>query len=53
MNAGGWTMLIVSVSAVLTLVTYCVTKVLSLPPADVEEIEGPLTIDTGDTEDAD
>lgn len=53
MNAYGWTMMLVSVGSVLTLVSYCLYRVLTLPSTDVEEIEGPLTIDTRDTKDAD
>ncbi|MEO8494385.1 MAG: hypothetical protein ABI614_04905 [Planctomycetota bacterium] len=53
MNAAGWAVMIVSVSAVLALVTYCVAKVLSLPPVEMEDLHGPLDIDTRDTQDAD
>ena len=54
MTPGGWIVMIVSVSSVLCLVSFCLVRVLSLPPVEVEEhIKGPLEIDTGDTEDAD
>ena len=53
MNNQGWIVMIVSVGSVLALVTYCLSRVLSLPAVEMEDIEGPLTIDTGDTEDAD
>lgn len=53
LNSAGWTVMLASVASVLTLVSYCLYRVLSLPAADVDEIEGPLTIDTGDTQDAD
>lgn len=53
MTPGGWTVMILSVGTVLALVTYCVTKVLSLPPVEMEDLKGPLEIDTGDTHDAD
>lgn len=53
MNAGGWIVMIVSVSSVLALVSYCLVKVLNLPPAEEEPIKGPLEIDTRDTENAD
>ncbi|GMQ80185.1 MAG: hypothetical protein BMS9Abin04_136 [Planctomycetia bacterium] len=44
----------VSVGSVLTLVSYCLVRVLSLPPVDVEQhLRGPLEINTHDTEDAD
>ncbi|MEX0701354.1 MAG: hypothetical protein WD069_04600 [Planctomycetales bacterium] len=49
----GWTIMIVSVGCVLSLVIYCLVRVLSLPPIEDEHLKGPLEIDTGDTEDAD
>ena len=45
--------MIVSVGSVLTLTTFCMYRVLTLPPADVEQLKGPLEIDTRDTIDAD
>ena len=54
MNAGGWLVMILSVGSVLTLVTYCLIRVLSLPPVEIEEhLHAPPDIDTHDTEDAD
>jgi hypothetical protein len=53
MTPGGWIVMIVSVSSVLALVTFCLVKVLSLPPTEEEHIKGPLEIDTRDTQDAD
>ena len=53
MNTYGWIMMTVSVSSVLMLVTFCLVKVLNLPAVEMEEIKGPLEIDTHDTEDAD
>jgi hypothetical protein len=53
MTAAGWIIMIVSVGSVLTLAAFCVTRVLTLPPVDLEEVKGPLEIDTGDTSDAD
>ncbi len=53
MNSLGWIMMTVSVCTVLCLVSFCLTKVLSLPAVDMDEVKGPLEIDTGDTEDAD
>lgn len=53
MNAQGWTVMIISVGTVLTLVSYCLYRVLSLPPVDMEDLKGPLEIDTRDTTDAD
>lgn len=53
MTTEGWLVMILSVGSVLTLVSYCLYRVLTLPAVDMEDIEGPLTIDTGDTQDAD
>ena len=53
MTAAGWAVMLISVSSVLALVTFCLFKVFSLPPADIEELKGPLEIDTRDTQDAD
>ncbi|HUG89786.1 MAG TPA: hypothetical protein VML55_03070 [Planctomycetaceae bacterium] len=53
MTAAGWMVMLVSVGSVLSLVTFCLFKVFSLPPTDVEDLKGPLEIDTRDTEDAD
>lgn len=49
MNAGGWLFMTLSMSTVLTLVSYCLYKVLSLPPKEVEEtIQAQPDIDTRD-----
>lgn len=54
MTAAGMTIMIVSVGGVLLLTTFCLFRVLSLPPADVSEhLKAPLDIDTRDTNDAD
>ncbi len=53
MTTPGWTIMLISVGSVLTLVSYCLYRVLSLPPVDMEDIKGPLEIDTRDTTDAD
>lgn len=45
--------MLISVGSVLALVSYCLYRVLSLPPVDMEDLKGPLEIDTGDTSDAD
>lgn len=45
--------MICSVGTVLSLVTFCLYRVLTLPPVEMETLKGPLEIDTGDTEDAD
>ena len=54
MTTGGWFVMIVSVGCVLALVAFCLIRVVSLPPVDIEEhLKGPLDIETGDREDAD
>lgn len=53
LTPGGWTVMVASIGVVVVLVSYCLYRVLSLPAVDLEDIEGPLTIDTGDTQDAD
>ena len=47
MNAAGWTVMTISVGSVVTLVSFCLFKVLSLPPVEVEEhLRAPPDIDT-------
>jgi len=53
MTPAGWATMLLSVGAVLTLMGYCLYRVLTLPPLEMEELHGPLDIDTGDTKDAD
>ena len=53
MTTGGWCVMVISVGSVLVLVSFCLVRVLSLPPVEEETLKGPLEIDTGDTEDAD
>ena len=53
MTVEGWVMMLVSVGTVLALVSYCLVRVLTLPPTDIDEIRGPLDIDPGDTDNAD
>jgi hypothetical protein len=45
--------MVVSVTAVLLLASFCIFRVLSLPPLEEETLKGPLEIDTKDTQDAD
>jgi hypothetical protein len=45
--------MLISVGSVLSLVTFCMYRVLTLPPVEQEHLKGPLEIDTGDTSDAD
>lgn len=54
MTAAGWIFMFVSITMVLSLVTYCFRKMLTLPPMEVEaSMHAPQLIDTGDTKDAD
>lgn len=54
MALSAWIVMILSVSSVVTLLSFCLYRVLTLPPVEVEEhLKGPLEIDTGDTIDAD
>ena len=53
MEPAGWATMLFSVGSVLFLVSFCLYRVLSLPPVEEESIKGPLEIDTGDTTDAD
>jgi len=53
MTTGGWIVMVLSVGSVLTLVSYCLYRVLRLPPVEVEELHGMPDIDTRDTHDAD
>ena len=53
MEPAGWAVMLVSVSFVLSIMSYCTYRVLTLPPVDMDELHGPLDIDTGDTTDAD
>jgi hypothetical protein len=53
MTALGWIMMLASVGSVLGLTIFCLYRVLTLPPAAVEDLSAPLEIDTGDTKDAD
>jgi len=53
MEPSGWAMMIVSMGTVLCMVAYCLIKVLSLPAVEMDDIKGPLEIETLDTEDAD
>jgi hypothetical protein len=53
MEPAGWLTMLLSVGTVLSLVSYCLYRVLTLPSEEVESLKGPLEIDTGDTTDAD
>lgn len=50
----GWIMMLGSVGSVLGLTIFCLYRVLTLPPAEIESLNtAPLEIDTRDTGDAD
>ncbi len=49
MEPAGWLTMLLSVGTVLSLVCYCLYRVMTLPPEEVDSIKGPLEIDTGDT----
>jgi hypothetical protein len=49
----GWLVMILSVGSVLALTAFCLYRVLTLPPVEIEDLTYPLEADTGDTEDAD
>jgi hypothetical protein len=53
LDAVSWVIMLVSVLTVLLLVSFCLIRVLTLPPTEEESIKGPLEIDTGDTQNAD
>jgi hypothetical protein len=51
MTLAGWVVMLLSVSSVLILVSFCLIRVFQLPPLEVEEtIKAELEIDTRDTE---
>ncbi len=54
MTTSGWAIMIVSITSVLSLISFCMYRVLTLSPTEVSEsMKAPLDIDTGDTRDAD
>ena len=53
METSGWIVMTLSVSTVVALLIYCLSRVLTLPPVEMEDIKGRLEIDTQDTENAD
>ncbi|WP_166824222.1 hypothetical protein [Thalassoroseus pseudoceratinae] len=50
MSFGALAVMILSVGSVLTLVSFCLYRVLTLPPVEMQDIRGPLEIDTKDTD---
>lgn len=53
MEPAGWMTMLLSVGSVLCLISFCLFRVLTLPPVEEETLKGPLEIDTGDTSNAD
>jgi hypothetical protein len=53
LTPASWVIMLVSVGSVVVLVTFCLIRVLTLPPTEEESLKGPLEIDTGNTHDAD
>jgi hypothetical protein len=49
MSTLGWLVMVVSVGSVLLLNVFCLYRVLTLPPADVDDLTYPLEVDTKDT----
>jgi hypothetical protein len=50
----GWIIMTVSLSSVIGLTVFCLYRVLTLPPTEVEHLNtAPLEIDTRDTRQAD
>ena len=46
----GWLIMIVSITSVVGLTVFCLYRVLSLPPVEVEDLNvAPLSIETPDT----
>jgi hypothetical protein len=53
MTPSAFIVMVVSIAAVLSLTIFCMYRVLTLPPAEVEDLRSPLDIDTKDTENPD
>jgi hypothetical protein len=54
MTIQGWILMAVSLGTVLLLVGFCLTKVLLLPPVEIDDMQvAPIDIDTRDREQAD
>jgi hypothetical protein len=54
MRIDGWIMMLVSIGSVLSLVIFCLIRVLTLPPGEVESLNTALLEqDTRDTLDPD
>lgn len=53
LTPAGWAIMIISLSAVVSLNIFCFYRVLTISPDEVQDLNAPLAIDTGDTDDAD
>ena len=54
MNILGWLMMTLSVGSVIALTSFCLYRVLTLPPEEVSDLDvAPLRIDTRDLQDPD
>ncbi len=53
LSPAGMTIMIVSLTAVVSLNAFCFYRVLTIPSGAVKDLNAPLEIDTGDIEDAD
>jgi hypothetical protein len=53
MSPSALIVMVVSVGAVLALTGFCLYRVLTLPPAEIEDLSAPLDIDTKDTQNPD
>ncbi len=45
MTPTGWTIMAVSITAVLLLTSYCLYRVFTLPPVEMESLHGPPNIE--------
>jgi hypothetical protein len=46
----GWLVMTLSVGSVLALAGFCFYRVMTLPPAEVDDLSYPLELDTQDTD---
>jgi hypothetical protein len=53
MTPSALAVMLVSVGSILSLMVFCLYRVLRLPPVEVEELKSPLKIDTPDVENVD
>lgn len=48
LTPAGWAIMVISLSAVISLNIFCFYRVLTISPDDVQDLNAPLEIDTGD-----